>query len=603
MKPLHDKREWPPIAVYDIEAENWVDVTLLGHVDELGNRKVFKTVKAYLDWLFGPEFKSDHVWAHWGGHYDHRFIIHYATTKGWNWETVQSGNTIIIVTIRHSNGKEIKFCESARLMPDSVARIGKTVGLAKLDVDRSHIEKLTQSELEEYCLRDCDIVLRGLQYLKKALSDVGADFAYTLASIASRWVRRSDVLDWHRFYNENNYEKNYSDNMLLSDNFCLPSYFGGRVEVFKRGTFKKPLYYYDIRSSYPWSMLQDLPTYFVGFKNPLNRNDTSLTSRMGISDCTVTVPDTVHIPVLGLKHKNKLVFPTGTIRGRWTNLELVKAIEQGAKVRIHAQAVFEPKPFLRPFVNTFYQLRQKSIDEGDGFRSYAYKILLNSLYGKLIESVERSRTIFGVRNVSKAMRIYSSEGSEKNEKGYVKPTHVPGVYSVITESDGAFRHVAAGSYVTARSRLRLLEGMELAVKLGGEIYYCDTDSIVTDIDMGNHELMQDSLGSFKLERELSEGEFISPKVYRVVDAKTNEHIYKVKGTPVKGEDDADTLSRWKDYISGIPVGREGITGFATDMRNGTLAPKKMILSRALKSVDTKRHHDGFISSPLHFETE
>ena len=600
MKPLTDNREWPPIAVYDIEAENWVEVTLLGHVDELGNRKTFKTVAAYLDWLYSPEFTSDHVWAHWGGHYDHRFIIHHATINGWNWETIQSGNTIIIVTIKHPNGKEIRFCESARLMPDSVARIGKTVGLAKLDVDRSRIGDLTESEVIEYCLRDCDIVLRGLQYLRKALNDVGADFAYTLASIASRWVRRSDVIDWSRFYNDRDIDGTYSDEMLEADKFCLPAYFGGRVEVFKRGVFKRKLYYYDIRSSYPWSMLQDIPSYFTGFCIPKNRDDLSIIDSMGITDCTVTIPENIHIPVLCLKHKNKLLFPTGKLRGRWTNLELAKAIEQGVKVRIHAQATFEPLSFLRPFVNTFYALRQKSIDEGDSFRSYAYKILLNSLYGKLIESVERTRTIFGSQNVSRAMHMYSSRNGNKGEKGHIRPTHVPGVFSIVSEKDGAFRHVAAGAYVTARSRLRLLEGMEVAHSLGGQVYYCDTDSIVTDVDMGNHPLMRDELGSFKLERTLSEGEFVSPKVYRMVDEKTGENIFKVKGTPVNGKDDNDSMARWKDYISGVAVGKEGISGFVTDMRNGTVAPKKVILARALKSQDTKRDHSGDNSIPLHF---
>lgn len=600
MKPLSDSREWPVLAVYDIEAENWTDVTLVGHVDEYGNRKTFKTISSYLNWLFGPRFEGNHVWAHWGGHYDHRFVIHHATIRGWNWETVQSGNTIIIVTVRHPNGKEIKFCESARLMPDSVARIGKTVGLAKLDVDRSKIENLTQDELIEYCLRDCDIVILGLQYLKKALTEVGADFAYTLASIASRWVRKSDVLNWHWFFENNDMNQGYSKEMLLSDEFCQPAYFGGRVEVFKRGTFRKTLYYYDIRSSYPWSMLQPLPTYFSGFKPPLKTVEKSL-ERVGISDATVTVPINVSIPVLCMKHDGKLLFPTGTLRGRWTNIELQRAILQGAQVSIHAQAVFKPLPFLRPFVETFYKLRQKAISEEDGFRSYAYKILLNSLYGKLIETVERQKTIFGSQNVRRAIHIYSNTNPHKGEVGSMKPTAVPGVYTITTEQDGAFRHVAAGAYITARSRLRLLDGMDLAKSLGGEVYYCDTDSIVTDIDISNHPLMHDELGCFKREHIMSEAEFVSPKVYRYIDAETGGQVYRVKGTPVKGISDEDSLSRWNDYISGVPVSRDGIGGFASDLKRGSVAPKRNILSRALKHGDTKRIHIGETSSPIHFE--
>lgn len=47
---------------------------------------------------------------------------------------------------------------------------------------------------------------------------------------------------------------------------CEFAYFGDRVEVFKSGTFKN-LYYYDITSSYPWSMTHELPAYLIEGKN------------------------------------------------------------------------------------------------------------------------------------------------------------------------------------------------------------------------------------------------------------------------------------------------------------------------------------------------
>jgi hypothetical protein len=447
VKPLTDTHEWPKLAVYDIEAENWVEVTLVGHVDEYGNREVFRSIEAYLNWLFSPAFTGEHVWAHWGGHYDHRFVIHYATIKGWEWETVQSGNMIIIVSVTHRNGKTIRFCESARLMPDSVERIGKTVGLAKLDVDRSNIGALTWEETVEYCLRDCDIVLLGLQYLRDALTSVGADFAYTLASIASRWVRRSSVLDWHKFFDKTDEGLKYSKRQTDSDDFCLPAYFGGRVEVFKRGKFTGPLYYYDIRSSYPWSMLHELPAYPRGFQPPrTGRLDKSL-ARCGVSEASVTVPESMHIPVLCKRYKGKLVFPTGTFRGRWTNLELLEAYKRGVKVELHGQCVYDPLPFLRPFVNTFYGLRKQAIDDDDQFRKYAYKIALNSLYGKLVETIERMSIVFGGRRVTRAMRLYGVYNPKVEQEQYVRPTQTPGVYAIVTQQEGPFRHVAAGSYV------------------------------------------------------------------------------------------------------------------------------------------------------------
>ena len=593
MRPVTGINEWPILAVYDIEAENWVDVVLVGHVDEFGNRKVFKSIAEYTDWLF-TDFAGDHVWAHWGGHYDHRFIIHHATLNGWEWETIQSGNMIIIVTITHK-GKTIKFCESARLMPDSVAKIGKTVGLPKLDVDRQHIERLTYDEVVEYCLRDCDIVLLGLQSMKAAFKGVGADFAYTLASIATRWVRRSPVLKWHKFYDYDSKTKQrtYSKEMLMSDEFALPAYFGGRVEVFKQGTFKGPLYYYDIRSSYPWSMLHNLPTYFRGFHIPDDDIDKAL-SKCGISDATVTVPRDTYLPILCVRYKNKLIFPTGTFRGRWTNIELVAAKKQGVSIDvIHVQSLFTPVPFLRSFVNTFYKLRKDAIANKDDFKSYTFKICLNSIYGKTVENVERNSVIYGHELVEAALAKY---GSDITKKEYIKPTNTAGVYMICSETEGPFRHVSAGAYITALSRLKLLEGMRLALDNGGQIYYCDTDSIVTDIELP---MFADELGNFKLEEVFSEATFISPKVYKATTI-GGIKLFKVKGIPVKGLSPEESEKRFDNYVAGIPVAKDGISSFITDLKHGTTQPTAFTLERALRKLDSKRIHIEGNSLPLNW---
>lgn len=614
MKPLKTTREWPTLAVYDLEATDWVNIVLCGHVDELGNRKAFTTVSAYLDWLF-REYKGDHVWAHWGGHYDHRFVIAEATKRGWAWETVQSGNMLIIVSVYHPSGRVMNFCESARLLPGSVKKIGKTVGLEKLDVDRSAIEKLTLTENVTYCLRDCDIVLQGLAHMRDVFTSVGGDFAYTLASIASRWVRRSNVLDWKRFYDfmGNTGKWEYSEAMLKADEFCLPAYFGGRTEALGLGLFQGPLYYYDFRSSYPWSMQYDLPGYFTGF-HPPGRDVQRALSHCGVSEATVDVPADTYLPVLPVRHQGKLVFPVGRFRGRWTNLELEAARQRGCTIELHGQARFEPLPFLRPFVDTFYELRKKALEAEDPFRSYAYKICLNSLYGKLIEAVDRKSILYGRKRVNRALSMGLT----------VEPTPTAGVYAALSESEGPFRHVAAGAYVTARSRLRLLEGLELARRCGGRVYYCDTDSIVTDVKLPRTVpmLAGDELGTLQLEMELSELQIMGPKVYRAITAE-GKHIYRCKGVPIKrdGDSEADSRQRWDAYIglnqlereldvTGDPalraqveqlqglLSREGISGFMTDINAGRISPIALSLCRVLRHRDTKRAHHKGDSAPL-----
>lgn len=584
MLSLTTLRGWPKIAVYDCEAERWTNVVLVCHVDEMGNRVSFHKIEKYIDWLFSDRFDGTHVWAHWGGHYDHRFLISEAIRRKWSFETIMSGGSMILLTIHKTGGKSLNFCDSSRIMPDALAKIGKAINLPKLDADRGHIENMPMDEMLKYCFRDCDIVLQGLLAMKQALAEVGGDFAYTLASMASRWVRRSDVLDWKRFTEEINGSREVSAEMLAADEFCLPAYFGGRCEVFRKGIYKGPLYYYDVRSSYPWSMLGELPAYFRGF-GPPSKNTHRALSKSGISEATVTVAGDTYLPVLPVRHAGKLVFPVGRFRGRWCNDELLAAYERGAKVELHAQANFEPRPFLKPFVDNFYALRRVAIGANDDFRAYAYKILLNSCYGKLIETVERRAITFGRDLVERDLEA----GKD------VFPTAIAGVYEVRSESQGPFRHVAAGAQVTARSRLLLHRRMEECAKRG-RIFYCDTDSIVTDVELPTE---PDELGNLKLEAVIEEAEILAPKVYRLTMA-GGKTIFRCKGIPVRADSAAESEKKFRAYVdarrhpekslAARGAHKEGVSGFLSDVRSGNIDMQKVVLYRGLRREDSKRRH-------------
>ncbi len=590
MIPLRSTRKWPELAVYDCEATEWTNLFLVCHVDEYGNRVTFTSIALYMNWLFSERFVGDHVFAHWGGKYDHRYIIEEAHKRRWSFETIISGGSIILVTVRTPRGREIHFCDSGRIMPDSVAKIGKAIGLPKLDVDRGHLERIPIEDSINYCFRDCDIVLKALLEMKASLAEVGGDFAYTLASMASRWVRRSDVLKWGEVSVKTGKNK-WAPNahILEADVFCEPAYFGGRCEVFRRGTFKGPLYYYDIRSSYPWSMLGPLPAYFRGFHAPTGGTYSSL-QKCGISEATVSVPSDTYLPVLPVRHQGKLVFPTGTFKGRWVNAELLAAYEAGARVDIHTQALFDEEAFLRPFVENFYSLRKRAIESEDAFRAYAYKILLNSCYGKLVETVERHSTVFGRDLIRQALE------ADKE----IFPTPVSGLYIVKSEEQGPFRHVAAGSAITASSRLLLYRRLRECSEKGG-IYYSDTDSILTDVLLDPE---PDELGNLKLEYTVAEAEIVAPKVYRLT-LPNGETIYRCKGIPIrKADGEADeSQAKFQAYVSaketgGIGARKEGVTGFLSDIRRGQIGMSKSVLHRGLRKGDTKRNHHSGDSAPV-----
>jgi hypothetical protein len=87
------------------------------------------------------------------------------------------------------------------------------------------------------------------------------------------------------------------------------------------------------------------------------------------------------------------------------------------------------------------------------------------------------------------------------------------------------------------------------IKNGGNIYYTDTDSIVSDIPLNNN-LVGNKLGQFKLVYFVKEGYFISSKTYCLVTNDSKKPvIIKAKGVF------SDTLSLrdFKNMYKGISV--------------------------------------------------
>ena len=96
-----------------------------------------------------------------------------------------------------------------------------------------------------------------------------------------------------------------------------------------------------------------------------------------------------------------------------------------------------------------------------------------------------------------------------------------GYLEVPTEINAEYIQVAVASTVTARARLELLKALKYCDKRG-EVYYCDTDSIVTDVELPADMVDPVELGKWDLESEPVKALFLKPKVYaEVLEDKTN----------------------------------------------------------------------------------
>jgi hypothetical protein len=628
MRPLTAITEWPPIAVYDLEAAHWINIELVCHVDELGNRVQFKNTSDYLDWLF-ESFKGDVVFAHAGGSYDHLFLLQHIKDKGWSFRANLSGGTVVMLVV--SNGKRtIRFGDSYRLMPDSLEKIGKTVKLPKLEVNPTLIHEMPPQEVLDYCYRDCEIVVKGLQMMRDTLTAQGADFAFTLASIASRYLRRTLQLDYGKFGKWIQGKWTPNETFKRWDKDCYEAYFGGRTDMFHKGVLRGRLFWYDIVSSYPSCMRNILPVYYEGYflppKKLTPKSIKNYLSFTGITDCIVKIPETEYIGCLPVKVEgDRLAFPVGRQIGKWTNIELMRAFELGYEFEhFSGQHRFEGMPLLRGFVDKFYKLRQNAKNMMDDFASYAFKILLNSSYGKTVETVDRTAYLTG-KEIEAAIK----------EGGKVEATPCQGVFMSISHELGPFRHSAMGAYITAYARLRLFDMAYQIISAGGETYYCDTDSLMTNTKIPT---TGSGLGDWELVDELSELEILLPKVYRAESATGKPMVYKCKGCPIvrKWESEDKPAERWAAFkahgknptpVTEAILGKDGITRLKTNIAEGRLTPRRLEgpcsackqtgliakhtctfcngtgrvlkpLVRSLKSDDKKRRWFGSKSKPL-----
>jgi hypothetical protein len=239
------------------------------------------------------------------------------------------------------------------------------------------------------------------------------------------------------------------------------AYRGGRTEAFRIGDVGK-VDVHDVCSSYPASMA-DAPD-----------RDFLLRVRMD-------VPRKTKIPPVHDAHRlDTLLFPTGTVE-TWGYESSLATMGLPMRVLERHPVDLSWVHALAPSVKAWYERRRTT----DPAESYALKITLNSLYGRLALRPERE-----------IVRYETAEPS--------------GECTWYKLSDGrflVFRHVEAknhkanyplAAYVTDKARFRLWRGMREVEDAGGTVYYCDTDSIMGSPGTAPRDL-GDGLGQWKRE--------------------------------------------------------------------------------------------------------
>jgi hypothetical protein len=268
----------------------------------------------------------------------------------------------------------LKALESWRI-PD---RNGALARIQSGKADRSGFEWQDIDAIREYCYSECDLLCDLMDELARVL---------TAAGLTPRKWQGAGSVAATMLAQQASFTANHRQDDELPAQLRGPvmrAYLGGRFELFQQGVFPDA-YNYDINSAYPYQATL-LPT-LRGAWTPTRayRPETPFAVWHVKWDCTKT-----DCPVMPFPHryKRRISYPQRGVGYYWAD-EVRAAIElHGDRITVLDGWEFYPeddeRPF--PFVHEYYAMRQAAKRAGLA-EEKAYKLGLNSLYGKLAQSV------------------------------------------------------------------------------------------------------------------------------------------------------------------------------------------------------------------------
>lgn len=504
------------------------------------------------------EYCGFHIYAHNGGRFDFLFLLPHLVTEAAAsqllYRIIPVSSAIQVLDVWHPNSHHGKwrFLDSVKLIPMTLDKAAKTFGVEnkmKFDLNTPDTEVEAWSAYNRIdCIALYQVLEKFHDYVEGRLN---GEVGITAPSTSMRVYRRN-YLPFSLSRNQEHH------------GFFRSAYFGGRTEAYFRGK-AQALNYYDINSSYPAAMLENMPVgKMQEWEGAPHRK---LVQQLGFVECEVEQPPT-DIPVLPVRHENKLMFPVGRLKGVWTWHEIKEAIDHGATVTHWGKSVwFEGKPIFRGMVEDLYKFRDKSLPDYDEGLAAISKLMLNSLYGK-----------FGQRTLRR--HIYSSLDPDLPLGAIPCNGDIDcPVWTVEEESDASYIMPQLSAYVTSYARIALRRFMMQAKHKGGRIYYVDTDSIITDVELET----TTKLGGLKLEESGKDGVFVAPKLYALADK-----------VVAKGfEKQHRTLLHLEQLLAGQALYGKRLEKIGGMIRNNLKSYPRMIeYHKQIRLLSTKRDFDS-----------
>lgn len=451
-------------------------------------------------------------------------IWEYLKTKKYETQFIHSKGMVFIQKLRktkvyvNKKGEEkiqtvknILLVNNGNIFPEKLENIGETIGYPKLKVD---FKTSSREEINTYCKRDVEILVEfWKQWIEFIDTNKLGNIKFTISSQSMEAFKR-------RFCKE----YVVLDNDIENLEFERQSYYGGRTEIFYKGTVKSKVYYYDVNSMYPHVMRNfRYPTEHKFTKNNPSIEQILYYIEKGYlinAECYLDTKNNYY-PV---KMNNTLMFPIGKFKTYLATPEIIEAINNNDLVKFGKVGIYKSANIFEEYIDFFYNKRLELKREGNK-QEKMYKLFLNSLYGKFGQKMDK-----WIKTTIEEIRAFDLDFDFDNwiMDLYKIPKILIGGLDVTpkiryiagelqlsgeeTESDMSFPIIA--SHVTSYARMIILTAIKYCKEHNIKYYYCDTDSIFTDKELPEEIVNENELGKYKIEKIFDHGvEFINLKNY------------------------------------------------------------------------------------------
>lgn len=462
------------------------------------------------------ELEEDTLWFAHNLTFDGTFIIQELIKIKYKFDTLLIDSNIYYLSLTNNKNYRIIMKCSYKFIPLALKKINEFLSVdKKIEINHKEINQNNfdspeiSSKVISYCYNDVTVVIQVVKIFINCIENFGKNLIYECNSISSISLKIFKL-----FYN------NFNITLKLKiddDNIIRNSYYGGRCEVFGNVNSNEKVYHYDFPGMYSQVMLEKFPIGpFKFIDKPLDTNQPGFYYIKFFSN--------MEIPILPYRDLNtkKLLFPNGELEGLYWYEEINFFKSNGGMViEIQKGYIFNKINFV------FSEFSQKMIElrKIDKNHKFIYKIILNSLYGRLGLSYSPYETkILSEKKYLKINPVKIHKWIKINN------TYITTLHTKLKPTINS--NIIYAAIITSKARIKLYKGYNSVIKHGCRLLYSDTDSIfaaapnnlqVLDIHIGDVYFNSQAEDS-----QIIDSVFILPKTYGVT-FQNNKSKIKIKG--------------------------------------------------------------------------